>query len=246
MGRNPTIQNLLKKIIIRKDDEQIEILTNKLISNLQIHDDPNLQLCGDAFQEIIYYWNYKYNQLYERNLEEFNELNDDLDQEIEKSRLYFNALMHTISNNKKNIYTLYYDEFNSIYSYNQSLEIMIPIIDELTKEDIISFLGYSSNNKVKTSHNLERERKRLSGKLSRNEKEVLRNNGGDMTRFIAFLILCFRHRDDIDFNKFIGIKETFNYLNLTKNNERILKNIFNKFDNARKVSNSRNISKQKL
>jgi len=247
MEEKEDIKILLKNFVQRKDNKDIDALIKKIIDQLQINDDPNMQLFGKVIQDINNYWSKTYEELRIKSLNEWIERNDKLAEEMDRSQLYFGTLKDIKNKTGKNIYKPYIEEYECIYTYNLNADYFKPIKKNLDNEEMLTKLGYieSESSKIIIPFNKDEERRRLIGKLSNEEKNVLRNNETKMIHFAAFLILCFRHINDSDFNELIGINKTYDFQNLSIIEKNELTKIYEKFNSTFKTANSRKNSKSK-
>jgi len=177
MGRKPKTETIIKKIIQRKEDKDIEKLTKDLIYSLQINENPLIQLTGDVMQELNDYWYVKYENLYNKNLEEWDEEIDKRNLEIDKRQLY-QETAESLS-----VYLPFYGSYRKIYNRNKGMKI-----DEIKTEYIT---------KIEDNSILWEKRK---SDLSIEEIELLEKHKKKIFRRVpAFIIFCHRFKNDMDF-----------------------------------------------
>jgi len=177
MGRKSKTYNLLYKFIGREDDNNIEEKIKELVCNLQTNKDPLLQLSGDAIQSVNGYWYLKFEELFNKNHEEWLDENKEKNLEIDKRQLFQEtAEMLTI-------YMPFYKIFSEILTSNKNM-----IIDEIKTE----YELMQKNNSIFWENR--------SSELTIEEIKLLKTlKIKKFNRVSAFVILCHRFKNDKDF-----------------------------------------------
>lgn len=179
IGKKRKVYYSIRNIISRKDDSEIENLTNALIKNLHKDKDPYLRQCGNALQSIRNYWFMKCELLEQKNFDDWIKQSDELHIEKEKKYLYKKTI------EELNIkYKPFYKVWNDIYVKNKGRIIYFKsTVDEFG----ISILWSKDLNK--NIHSLTKEEKFY----------LFKNEEFNITRFSSFLVLIFRYKNDPDF-----------------------------------------------
>lgn len=185
MGRKRKVYHSLRNIINRKDDTDIVVLTNILIKNLHKDKDPYLRQCGNALQSIRNYWIMKCESLEQRNFNDWNELSNKLDNEVDK----MNKFKQTAE--ELSIYKPYYKEYDNIYKKHMGMSIHELLLEHKKRRKDISLLWKHSNSN-----------------LTEEELKLLRDyKFNTFSREAAFNILIMRNRNNEDFPFQINIKD---------------------------------------